>query len=132
MLSDRSYKLSTTFPLKLWKTFKTPLFFKVCTLLLCLFVLFSCTYFKKTKSQEPAKEEKPSKADDRRTLDSSVISMTEEEVKKKFGEPNMVSKTSDNHILWTYRPSWKLMPDNTNTIYIEFEDGKVIKILKVR
>ena len=58
--------------------------------------------------------------------------MTEDEVRKKVGEPTIVSRTSDNHILWTYRPTWKLMPDNKDTIYIEFVDGRVVKIIKAR
>ncbi len=61
-----------------------------------------------------------------------MISMTETEVKKRLGEPDIVSKTPDNHIIWTYRPSWKIMPDNKDTIYVEFEDGKVIKVTKGR
>lgn len=56
--------------------------------------------------------------------------MTEEEVKKILGEPTNVSKTSEGNILWTYRPSWKLIPDNRGTIILEFRDKKVIKVLK--
>jgi hypothetical protein len=114
------YDFFTAFPQKLWKTAKTPIFLKTCSILLCMLVLYSCTYLKSTKKAgNPA-------------LENTVISMNEEEVKKKLGEPDIVSKTPDNHIVWTYRPSWKIMPNNKDTIYIEFEDGKVIKIIKAK
>ena len=64
--------------------------------------------------------------------DSGLIDMTEAEVKKKFGEPDIVSKMPDNRILWTYQPTWKLLPDNKGTVYIEFENGKVVKINRAR
>jgi hypothetical protein len=63
-------------------------------------------------------------------IESSLISMTEEQVRKKLGEPTMVSLTPDNKILWTYRPNWKLMPDNKDTVYLEFEQGIVTKVIK--
>ncbi len=63
-------------------------------------------------------------------MENSLISMTEDEVRKKLGEPTMVSLTPDNNILWTYRPSWKVMPDNKGTVYIEFDQGKVSKVIK--
>jgi hypothetical protein len=53
-------------------------------------------------------------------------------VKKKFGEPDIVSKMPDNRILWTYQPTWKLMPDNKGTVYVEFENGKVVKMIRAR
>lgn len=88
--------------------------------MLILPLLFSCSYFK-GKNKPPTYD-----------MENAVISMNEDQVRQKFGEPDMVSKTPDNTILWTYRPSWKIMPDNKDTIYIEFEKGKVVKILKVR
>ncbi|MCX8022363.1 MAG: hypothetical protein N2745_06275 [Syntrophorhabdaceae bacterium] len=89
--------------------------------LISFMFLPSCTFFKTSK-------EKPSHP----ALQNSIISMTEEEVRKKIGEPDMVSKTPDNKIIWTYKPSWKLLPDNKDTVYVEFEDGKVSKIIKKR
>jgi argininosuccinate synthase len=65
-------------------------------------------------------------------MENAMISMTEEDVRKRLGEPNIVSVTPENKIIWTYRPSWKIMPDNKNTVYVEFENGKVVKIIKVR
>jgi len=134
----------------LWKTLKSPIVTNVCLILLSLAVLSSCTYFKGGKKQDktsqdasaveapqsdsekkvpvPAKE--PPKV--KPVPDTSVINMTETEVKKKFGEPDIVSKMPDNRIIWTYQPTWKIMPDNKDTVYIEFENGKVIKIIRAR
>jgi hypothetical protein len=119
MLRSLSSYLFTTFPQKLWKTCKNPVRLKTCTILLCILLLFSCSSFKSAKKKGPV-------------LENAVISMSEDEVKKKMGEPNVVSKTPEGNILWTYNPQWKIMPDNKDTIYIEFENGKVIKIVKAR
>jgi len=115
--SDRIF---TSFPHKLLKTITVKTIVKACIIVFFVSTLFSCTYFKgKTKQGNPA-------------MDNAMISMTETEVKKRLGEPDIVSKTPDNHIIWTYRPSWKIMLDNKDTIYVEFEDGKVIKVTKGR
>jgi len=116
MLKIVYHNLSTIFAQKLWKTFKNPVYSKVCMVLLCMVVLFSCSSTKKTNS----------------VLENSIISMSEEEVRKKLGEPDIVSKTPENNIIWTYKPQWKIMPDNKNTIYVEFKDGQAIKIIKAR
>jgi outer membrane protein assembly factor BamE (lipoprotein component of BamABCDE complex) len=58
--------------------------------------------------------------------------MSEEEIRKKLGEPTMVSLTTEDRILWTYVPEWKLMPDNKDTVYVEFEKGKVVKVIKAK
>jgi len=115
------YNLYTAFPQKMWKSQGTSLLSKACIILLCLFLLISCTSLKKTKG----KEQQP-------VIENSLVSMNEEEVRKKLGEPTMVSLTPENRILWTYTPSWKLMPDNKGTVYVEFENGKVIKIIKAK
>lgn len=122
LLSTSSYNYLTTFPQKMWKTWKNPFCLSIYALLLCMLVLPSCSVFKSTK--EP-KLSHPA-------LQNGVISMTEDEVRKKVGEPDVVSKTADNNILWTYRPSWKLLPDNKDTVYLEFENGRVTKIIKAR
>jgi hypothetical protein len=121
-LNTSSYDNFTTFPQKMWKTWKNPFCLGIYALLLCMLVLPSCSVFKSSK--EP-KLSHPA-------LQNGVISMTEDEVRKKVGEPNVVSKTADNNILWTYRPSWRLLPDNKDTIYLEFENGRVTKIIKAR
>jgi hypothetical protein len=130
-------------------------------IVLSLAVLSSCTYFKGGKKQDKATQdpkaadvskqveqkasEAPQTASEKKAPasakeppkakiapDSTVIDMTEAEVKKKFGEPDMVSKMPDDRILWTYQPTWKLMPDNKGIVYIEFENGKVVKIIRAR
>ncbi len=112
------YKLSTAFAHKLWKSFKSPAFSRTCIILLSCFILVSCSYMKKiTGKPQP-------------TMGNALISMNEDEVRKRLGEPTMVSLTPENKILWTYRPDWKLMPDNKDTVYIEFENGKVSKMIK--
>lgn len=119
-LKTSSYNLFTSFPQKMWKTTKTSIFLKVCSVLLCFVIFASCGSTKGAKKKgHPA-------------LENTVISMNEEEVKRNLGEPDIVSRTPDNHIIWTYIPSWKIMPDNKGTVYIEFEQGKVIKIIKAR
>ena len=111
--------LFTAFPQKLWKTLKSSVCLSMCVMLLSLPVLFSCSSSKSAKKSHPA-------------LDNKVISMTEDEVRKKLGEPTMASKTPENNIIWTYRPSWKILPDNKDTIYIEFENGRGTKIINAR
>jgi hypothetical protein len=119
MLRAVSYDLFTTFPQKLWKTCKSPVYLRICTFLFCILVLFACSSSKSVKKGSPV-------------LENAVISMSEDEVRKKLGEPDVVSKTPENSIIWTYKPKWKIMPDNKDTIYVEFEDGKVTKIVKAR
>ncbi len=120
------YKLSTVSPQRLWKRLKCGDILKVIVLMLCLCVaLASCASSKAAKKEVPKKVE-------RTAADEGIISMSEEEVRKKLGTPTTVSKMTDNRILWTYRPSWKLMPDNAGTVYIEFENGKAAKITRVR
>jgi hypothetical protein len=111
--------LLTTFPQKLWKTCKNPVSLSICIILLCIPVLFSCSSSKTAKKKGPV-------------MENAVISMSEDEVRKKLGEPDVVSKTPENNIIWTYRPKWKIMPDNKDTIYVEFENGKATKIVKSR
>ena len=118
------YNFYTGFPPKMWKSRETAFLSKTCIILLCLFLLVSCSSLKKTKGKEQA----PATP----VLENSLITMTEEDVRKKLGEPTIVSLTLENRILWTYIPAWKLMPDNKDTVYIEFENGKVIKVVKAK
>ncbi|MCX8110957.1 MAG: hypothetical protein N3D15_06885 [Syntrophorhabdaceae bacterium] len=104
----------------MWKTKKSPLSVMGYTILLIVLVLPGCSYFKGAKKY------------DEKGIENALISMSEEQVRSRYGEPNMVSKTTTDTILWTYRPSWKIIPDNKDTMYIEFDKGKVIKVLKVR
>ena len=120
-----SHNFFTAFPQKLLKTSSRPPFSLLFLALLVLIIVTSCTYFKSDKGKLTGKE-------DVTTLQSALIDMSEDEIRKRFGEPTMVSKTPENHILWTYRPSWKVVPDNASTLYVEFQEGKVVKVLKVR
>ena len=161
MLNVYSDNFFTGFPQKLWKTLKSPMVINACLIMLSIVILSSCSYFKGGKKQDkaaqspsaseatnqadqktpetsqtttekkaPAPPKEPPKA--KLVPDSGVIDMTEAEVKKKYGEPDIVSKMPDNRILWTYQPTWKLLPDNKGTVYIEFENGKVVKIIRAR
>lgn len=96
---------------------------------MCLFLLVSCSSLKKTTGKDQAKAQTKNQPP---VLENSLISMNEEDVRKKLGEPTIVSLTPENRILWTYIPAWKLMPDNKNTVYVEFENGKVIKVVKAK
>jgi len=115
-----TYNFFTCFPQKMWKTKKSPLFVKAYIILLIVLVLSGCSYFKGTKKQ------------DEKGMENALISMNEDQIRQRYGEPDMVSKTTSDTILWTYRPSWKIIPDNKDTMYIEFDKGRVIKVLKVR
>lgn len=119
LLKCRDYNNYTGYTQKLWKSFKPPLITKVFLFILLTTLLFSCNPFKSTKKAHPA-------------LDSAIINMSENEIRKRLGTPDIVSRTPENRILWTYRPSWKVMPDNKDTVYVEFEEGKVVKVLKAR
>ena len=151
----------TGFPQKMWKTIGSPIVMKVCLIMLSVALLgLSHTSraarnrmteqlrilqqlkppnrltktARKTKTTARKESSSASKEPPKAKLvpDSGLIDMTEAEVKKKFGEPDIVSKMPDNRILWTYQPTWKLLPDNKGTVYIEFENGKVVKINRAR
>ena len=161
MLDVHADNFLTGFPQKMWKTLKSPMVINVCLIMLSIAILSSCSYLKGTKKQnkvaqsasaaEASKQadqkvpEAPQAAPEKKAPapqkelpkaklvpDTGVIDMTEAEVKRKYGEPDIVSKTPDNRILWTYQPTWKLLPDNKGTIYVEFENGKVVKIIRAR
>ncbi len=121
------YNFCTGFPPKLWKSRRTSFLSQTCIVLLCLFLLISCSSLKKMVGKGSATT--PSKTP---ILENSLISMSEEEIRKKLGEPTMVSLTTEDRILWTYVPEWKLMPDNKDTVYVEFEKGKVVKVIKAK
>ena len=143
-----SYSLYTGFPQKLWKTSSRNALLYTGVLALCLTLLPSCTFFKGSKKDDKAatevksagQEAKPGESAKAKeapkekklkvSLDSTLIDKGEDEVKKKFGEPDVVSKTPENQIIWTYKPKWKIWPDNSDTVYVEFMDGKVTKIVR--
>lgn len=88
--------------------------------LFCLATLIACSSSKGVRKS--AQSTSP--------FDNSLMASGQDEVMKKLGEPTVISRTFEGHILWVYRPSWKLLPDDKGTLYVEFEDGKVAKIFK--
>ena len=86
----------------------------------CLAGLIACSTSKSAKKANPAA---PVPA-------TALISSGPDEVRKNMGEPTVVSKTPENHVLWVYTPHLKILPNERGTIYVEFEDGKVVKVFQ--
>jgi hypothetical protein len=87
----------------------------------CFLGLPACSTIKGTQKPKQVTKSSP---------ESALMSQGEDEVKAKLGEPTVVNKTNDGHVLWVYRPSWKILPNDNGTLYVEFDEGKVIKIFK--
>jgi len=119
-LDNFFYNFCTSFPQKLWKTQKTLFFLTTCIVLLTMFSLYGCSASKKSTKAEKIQ------------LEQILLSMDEKQVREKLGEPTAISRTTENNILWTYQPSWRIIPYNKDAVYIEFEKGKVIRVYKVR
>jgi hypothetical protein len=64
--------------------------------------------------------------------DNSLLSKETGEVTTRLGEPTSISKTPEGRILWVYEPRMKLIPNSKGTVYVEFEDGKVVKVFKIK
>jgi len=92
---------------------------------ICLVTMPACSTLKAVVKPKQAKQKQEKPAPE-----SPLIGQDEDEVKKKLGQPTDVSKTSEGNLLWVYRPSWKLLPDDKGTQYVEFKDGKVVKVFK--
>jgi hypothetical protein len=154
-LKVATYNLCTGFSQNLWKTSHNHTLLRLCSIFLCCIFVSSCSWFKSsTKAAPPASEttaseQKPKQEADSKdskdskeklkesaskrkkiALDNALIDKGEEDVRKRFGEPDIVSKTPENKIMWTYKPRWHIMPDNADIVYVEFEDGKVAKIIR--
>ena len=86
----------------------------------CLVTLPACSTLKAAARPKQA----------RPTPESSLIGQDQDEVKKKLGQPTDVSKTAEGNLLWVYRPPWTLLPTQKGTQYVEFKDGKVVKVFK--
>ncbi len=111
------YNLFTRFPQELHKvTLPVTLLVVAC----CLAGLVTCSTSKGEKKLKPTASA-PANA---------LISSGQEEVRKKLGDPTVVSRTQEDHILWVYTPRLKIMPNDKGTVYVEFENGKVIKVFK--
>lgn len=61
-----------------------------------------------------------------------MVGSTSEEVKKRIGQPNVVAKNPDEAIIWIYRPPYRLMPNQEGSVYLEFQDGKVVKAFSLK
>jgi hypothetical protein len=120
-LYDSDDSFSTDCPQKMWKIQKA------CQVLVVIFVLFSLLTL---SACGQGKGVERFKALPRGT---TLIEKNEAEVKQALGEPDMISKTLESRILWTYRPSWKVVPrPGKDTLYLEFDNGKVIKVFQIK
>jgi hypothetical protein len=61
-----------------------------------------------------------------------MVGISSEEVKKGIGEPSVVAKNPENAVIWIYRPPYKLMPNQEGSVYLEFQDGKVVKAFSLK
>jgi hypothetical protein len=115
-----AYNFSTGSPQKLWKIQKPCQAFLLFLHLSLFLVVGGCSgssaYQKATKQ----------------VAQPTLISASEEEVKQALGEPDTVAKTPDGSTLFIYRPPWKIYPSPKDTVYVEFDNGKVAKIFKIR
>ncbi len=120
-LTSSSYNFLTGFQHKLWIT-------RVLSVLLaaalCMASISACSTFKK-KTQKP-KEPKAAVV----RVEEGLAGKNIDEVRKQLGQPTSVAKTPDDRILWVYVPSWKIMPDDKGTLYVEFENEKVAKAFR--
>ena len=119
-LQDHDDSFSTDSPQKLWKIQKACQVLIVLSLLVGLLFLGACSQGKGVERF---------KALPRGT---TLIDKSESEVKRALGEPDVISKTPENRILWKYRPSWKVIPSPKDTLYVEFDNGKVAKVFQIK
>jgi hypothetical protein len=119
-LQNRDDSFSTDSPQKLWKIQKACQAFIVLSLLVALLFVSACSQGKGVEKF---------KALPRGT---TLIGKTETEVKQAIGEPTEISLTPENRILWKYRPSWKIIPSPKDTLYVEFDNGKVAKVFQIK
>jgi hypothetical protein len=64
---------------------------------------------------------------------ATLMEKNEAEVRQTLGEPDVISKTPENKILWTYRPSWSVVPrPGKDVLYVEFDNGKVVKVFQTK
>jgi hypothetical protein len=64
--------------------------------------------------------------------EAALMAKTEDEVRQAIGQPDVVSKTPENALLWIYQPAWRIVPSPRNTVYVEFDKGKVVKVFKIK
>jgi hypothetical protein len=87
-----------------------------------------CGGSKATKATPARPHEKASAAFDRGLGD--LMRGSADDVRKRLGEPTSVSRTMEDRILWVYSPTWKIIPNDKGTVYVEFDQGKVVRIFK--
>ena len=119
-LRGRKSGFSTDSQQKLWKIQKPCQVPLVLFLLACLLTLGACGQGKGVEKF---------KALPRGT---TLIGKSQPEVKQAIGEPDVISLTPENKILWKYRPSWKLIPSPKDTLYVEFDEGKATKAFQIK
>jgi hypothetical protein len=119
-LHDHDDSFSTDSPQKLWKIQKACQVMIVLSFFVGVLFLGACSQGKGVERF---------KALPRGT---TLIGKTEAEVRQAVGEPDGISKTSENRILWKYRPSWKIIPSPKGTLYVEFDKEKVIKAFQIK
>ncbi len=129
-MTRSSYNLLTGFSQQMWKL--API--AVVILSACSLALFAgCSKSKGVKGEGSAKGDKDAKGgkpSTKRPFDNALISKGQDDVRKRFGDPTVVSKTIDGHILWVYVPKWRILPNDKGYLYVEFENDKVVKIFR--
>ncbi len=111
---------STDSPQKMWKIQKACHVLVVVCFLLGLFFVGGCSQGKGVEKFKKLPR------------GTTLIGMNEAEVKKAIGEPDEISKTPEDKILWKYKPSWKLLPSPKDTLYVEFDNGKAYKAFQIK
>jgi hypothetical protein len=86
------------------------------------FVLANCSTSKGVQKPKPSS----------RIEEADLLSQGEEAIQKRLGKPTTISRTPEGHILWIYEPSWKLMPNDKGTRYVEFDNGHVVRVFKIK
>ncbi len=118
-LRDSDDSFSTDCPQKMWKIQKT------CQVLIVLFLLISLLSLASCQATGVERFRKLPRG-------TTLIDKSPAEVKQLLGEPSAMSKTPENRILWTYRPSWKVVPTPKDTLYVEFENEKAVKVFQIK
>lgn len=116
--SDDSF--STDSPQKLWKIQKA------CQVLIVLFLLVGLLFLSACSQGKGVERFKAL------PRGATLIDKSEAEVRQALGEPDVISKTPENRVLWKYRPSWKVIPSPKDTLYVEFDNGKVTKVFQIK
>ena len=111
---------STGYPQKLWKIQKACQVLVVLLLLASLLSLGACSASKATRIIGT------------RGGEAALMAKSEDEVRQAIGEPDVESKTPENTILWIYKPAWRIVPSPKDTVYVEFDKGKVVKVFKIK